>query len=73
VVLGVERDIEVAAACCLGNVFVFALGVDDDDFGIEHEGPDNLELGGIGLARACLGEDDRVIVLEAEAVEEDEG
>ena len=63
-VLGVERDIEIAAADRLGQKFVFALGVDDDDFGVEHERAQNFELGRVGFARARLGKDDRVVVFE---------
>ena len=43
-VLGIERDIEIFAAGGFGHVLVFALRVDDDDLGVEHERAQDLQL-----------------------------
>src|SRR5258708_12332146 len=53
---------------------VLILGVDDVNLGPKQQRAERLELAGVGLARARLGEDDLVGVLQlpAEGVEDDE-
>src|SRR3989344_257359 len=49
VVLGGERDVEIAAADGFREIFVFALWVNDDDFRIEHEGAQDLQFRGVRI------------------------
>src|SRR3989344_144267 len=72
VVLGGERYIEVASADGLGEVLVFAFGVDDDDLGVEHEATQYFQLRHVGFSCAGFCECYGIVVLEREAVEEDE-
>ncbi len=55
-VLGVERDIEVAPTHCLRQELVFPLRVYHYHFSIEHECAEYLELGRITFAGARLCE-----------------
>ena len=72
VMFGGERDMERAAAGRLRELFVFALGVDDDDIRAEHERAQDLKLRRIALAGAGLREDDGIVVLERKTIEENE-
>jgi hypothetical protein len=72
VVLARKRNIEKTAAGGLRQVFIFALRIDDDDVRVEHKRAQDLELHRVGLAGTGLREDDGVVVLEREAIEENE-
>jgi len=63
---------EGAPAGRFGELFVFALGVDDDDVGAEHERAQYLQLRRVALAGAGLREDDGIVIFKRKAVEENE-
>src|SRR3989344_2811858 len=73
VIFGVKRYIEVASADGLRQKLILALGVDDDNLGVEHQRAQNFQLGGVAFAGAGLGKDDRVVVLERKAVKKHQG
>ncbi len=69
---GVEREINVIAGDGVAESFIFVFGVDDDDFGAEHEGAENFQLDGIGFPGAGFGEDHRIGIFHTEAVKNNE-
>ena len=70
VIFGVERYVEVAPAHCLGQKFVHALGVDDNNLGVKHQRAQDFEFGGVAFAGAGFGKDNGVVVLQTKAVKE---
>ena len=67
-------EADVLPAHGLADAPVLVLGVDDVVLDAQHQRPQRLHLAGVGLARAALGEDDLVGVLQlaAEGVEDDQ-
>lgn len=68
VVLGSQRNVEVAPARRFRHVLILAFGVNHNDINIKHETAQDFQLGGIGLACPRLGKGDRVVIFHREAV-----